>query len=480
MHLQIFDFEQRVRAMSGFKMKLRRSAIFVAANCKNDKAPSGAAYSGNDFERSLLTELGNLSGVSSTKISLLAELEHAEFTAETRRRGETKCLKEICQWREIKFVARYNRYRRNYGYTNWSRYHQSQRQELARIFGGIENDILEVFLNLPSFARNGLLSRYGEKNGRGAEQHARRAYADWQSGAVKPAAKTLERLVELLPPFLSEAQRFDLIRKLRAHHLKREELYLTTTPEQWHAELTPLIQKLFEHGAQFILPPVVYQKATWLANGNSTVAQNILRVIDEEEAHLRLSRIENEFNRIEFLVANVKNLEPVRHKIELPQGSILVTIQKQRKTIAHKIIEFFRGGQNMENENENDKLVPQVKPSGEIIRRVTPGNILDTSLEKLPEEQQRKLADKVAEEKISLGVSAEKAEQRHYDSSRDMANTIRAADALERTTRSDYEVKGTFDTASGRTDIKIKKNNNTVIIVVAIVVGIVILLLLKH
>ena len=74
MHLQIFGFEQRVRAMSGFKMKLRRSAIFVAANCKNDKAPSGAAYSGNDFERSLLTELGNLSGVSSTKISLLAEL----------------------------------------------------------------------------------------------------------------------------------------------------------------------------------------------------------------------------------------------------------------------------------------------------------------------------------------------------------------------------------------------------------------------
>jgi len=35
---------------------------------------SGTGVSGNDFERSLLTELGNLSGVSSTKISLLAEL----------------------------------------------------------------------------------------------------------------------------------------------------------------------------------------------------------------------------------------------------------------------------------------------------------------------------------------------------------------------------------------------------------------------
>ena len=131
-------------------------------------------------------------------------------------------------------------------------------------------------------------------------------------------------------------------------------------------------------------------------------------------------------------------------------------------------------------DDEKDKLVPQNRPSGELSKRPTPGSLLNTSMENLTEDQKRKLADKVAEERLQLGVSAEKAEQRHYDSTRDMANTIRAADALERTTKSDFEVKGTFDTASGRTDIRIKKNNNTVIIVVAIVVGIIILMLLKH
>jgi hypothetical protein len=168
----------------------------------------------------------------------------------------------------------------------------------------------------------------------------------------------------------------------------------------------------------------------------------------------------------------------VRHKIELPQGSILVIIQKKQKTFIHKIAAYLSGGKIMEN--ENDKLLPQVRPSGEVIKRPTPGSLLNTSLEKLPEEQQRKLADKVADAKIELGVSAEKAEQRHYDSSRDMANTIRAADALERTVGSDYEVKGTFDTASGRTDIRIKKNNNTVIIVIAVVIGIIVFLVLRH
>src|ERR1700733_8595006 len=34
MHLQIFDFEQCTHLISRFKMKLRRSAIFIAANLK--------------------------------------------------------------------------------------------------------------------------------------------------------------------------------------------------------------------------------------------------------------------------------------------------------------------------------------------------------------------------------------------------------------------------------------------------------------
>jgi hypothetical protein len=321
------------------------------------------------------------------------------------------------------------------------------------------------------------LSRYGDKFGRSAGQHARKTFPDWQSGAVQPAAKTLERLLEFLPPFLNETQRFDLIRKLRAHHLKRKELYVTTTPERWRDELNPIVNQLMEHGAQFELPQLVYEKATWLTNGNATAARKLLQAIDEEEAQLRLSYVEPEFKRIEYLVENVRNAEPVKHRIELPQGNIFVTIQRKQKTAVQKFVALLTGEKPMDD--EKDKLLPQVRPSGELAKRPTPGSILSSSFGEIPKEQQSKLADKVAEERLSLGVSAEKAEQRHYDSTRDMANTIRAADALERTTKSDFEVKGTFDTASGRTDIRIKKNNNTVIIVVAIVVGIIILLLLK-
>jgi hypothetical protein len=60
-----------------------------------------------------------------------------------------------------------------------------------------------------------------------------------------------------------------------------------------------------------------------------------------------------------------------------------------------------------------------------------------------------------------------------------MANSLKAADAIERTMKSDFDVHSTHDTASGRTEIRIKKNGNTVIIVVVVVVGIIIYTLLR-
>ena len=276
-----------------------------------------------------------------------------------------------------------------------------------RAFGGIEKDILQVFLSLPTFALNGLLSRYGEKFGRGAEQHARKTYPSWQTGAVKPAAKTLEKLVELLPPFFTIEQRFELIRKLRTHHLERRSLRLTTTPEQWRSQLAPLIQELFDHGAKSHLPQIVYEKATWLTNGDAAVAQKLLRTIDQEEANLRFSRIEDEFRRIQFLLENVKNVEPVSHTIELPQGTISITIQRNQKTLTAKIAELLAATKPMQNEDDN--LLPQARASRDVSKRPEPGSIINKIIADLPKEQQQRMADKLAEAKVDLGISAEKA-----------------------------------------------------------------------
>lgn len=108
-----------------------------------------------------------------------------------------------------------------------------------------------------------------------------------------------------------------------------------------------------------------------------------------------------------------------------------------------------------------------------------PGNLLDAAIAHLPPEQQQALTQKALERKLEIDVEAKKADMRYQASSVDMANTIHQVRALEKSTKSDYTVRAEYETASGRTNVEIKKSNNMVIIIIAIVIGIVALILLS-
>ena len=108
------------------------------------------------------------------------------------------------------------------------------------------------------------------------------------------------------------------------------------------------------------------------------------------------------------------------------------------------------------------------------------GSLLDEALSKLPKEQQEKLLSKALEKRLDLDEEGKRADLRYEASSRDMANTIHQVDALENSTQSDYTVRAEYETASGKTNVEIKKSNNTVIIVIAIVIGVILLLMFAN
>ena len=105
------------------------------------------------------------------------------------------------------------------------------------------------------------------------------------------------------------------------------------------------------------------------------------------------------------------------------------------------------------------------------------GNLLDAALADLPPEQRQALMQKALEKKLDIDVEAKRAELRHQASSVDMANTVHQVRALESSTNSDYTIRADYETASGRTNIEIKKSNNLTIIVIAVVIGAIFLLL---
>ena len=365
----------------------------------------------------------------------------------------------------------YRRYRR---YRNWGAYHASKRRNLTSLFGGIDHDVERAFFSLPSYELEALFIDYGRKYGENAESYARSTYRQWRSGATKLSGQTAERLLELIPPRLSKDQRFELIRKLRKHYVKRASEYVRTPPESWRQHVIPSVEKVIKASRDFKLPEELFEKATWLTDGDTEAVHRILHSIDEEEARQRTAYLDAEFKRIEAFVANVKNTGSASHTISIPQGDIHVTIQKEKPTLLQSL--FGTGGTTMSG-NSHD-LVPREELQKALAIQQARGSLLNLTVDNLSESQKIELQKKILEERIGLDVSQAKADQRFVNSTRDMVNTVQVVRGLEQSSKSDYEVKSTFETASGKTNITVKKNNNTVIVVVAVVIGIIIFLFL--
>lgn len=229
-------------------------------------------------------------------------------------------------------------YYRRYYSRYWTR-KPSKRDVLSRVLGGIDTDIERIFLNLPEHQVQALLVRYGKLYGEGAGAYAKRTYNSWKLGKTKISGRVAERLVDLVPRYLTPKVRFELVRKLRQAHLAKSSRSLTTTRETWRNDVLPVIQEVVAASTTFQLPHEVFRKATWLADGDAQAAQKLLEAAEIQEAKTRLAYLENEFRRIEQMLTSVQASKKIEHKIELPQGSILIRIVEYQ-TLWERILNF--------------------------------------------------------------------------------------------------------------------------------------------
>ena len=129
--------------------------------------------------------------------------------------------------------------------------------------------------------------------------------------------------------------------------------------------------------------------------------------------------------------------------------------------------------------NNGKDLISTEEMRAVLLRQQQRGTLLNIATENLTAAEKEQLKLKIIEERIKIDVSQANSDLKFSNSTRDISNTISAVNAIEMSSNSDYDVKAKFDTASGRTDIHIKKNNNTVIIVVCVVIGILVSMLVK-
>ena len=100
-----------------------------------------------------------------------------------------------------------------YGRKYWS-HAVSRFSKLKSILGDAVLDIRHTFLGLNEPMMQRLLTVYGQRHGDSAANYAGKTLPKWQSGAVTLSGQTMERLVELVPPFLTASARLALLEKI--------------------------------------------------------------------------------------------------------------------------------------------------------------------------------------------------------------------------------------------------------------------------
>ena len=348
-----------------------------------------------------------------------------------------------------------------------------ERIELNQEFGGVDLDVEKAFFELSVFQFEPLLQDYGARYGRSAENEVRRNYERWRKRELQVSAEIRSRIIELLPPYLSKEQRFDLIEKLRAHCLDRTKEYVVTSPNNWRQNVVPAVDKVIRFGRNFSLPEELVEQATWLANGDAQVAHQILFSVEEEETRQQTAYLEKEYQQIEYLVETLRGQKTISHTISIPHGDIYVTVETRKLPL----LKLLLGKGSVGMDKENNELVPVDDLSGALVPQQERKSLLDRTLDDLSPEERAEYNRKIISKQIDLDESRAKAEQRHINSTRDLGNTIGAAQRLDQL-GGDSTIREESETASGTRVIKVTKNNNTVIIVVAIVIGIVAVLIL--
>ncbi len=108
---------------------------------------------------------------------------------------------------------------------------------------------------------------------------------------------------------------------------------------------------------------------------------------------------------------------------------------------------------------------------------LTADDIVDNALQSLDERQAREVTKKAADEVVRLAVEKRKAEYRSVAAQDEMRNLIDNANLLDRR-GGDYKINSTFETATGTTNVEIRKSRQSTVLVAAAVAAALVAVLL--
>lgn len=198
---------------------------------------------------------------------------------------------------------------------------------LEKLFGNAITEIREAFERLGADALDELFSEYGEIYGEAAEKYARTAHLSWKSGETQISGQTMERLVELVPPYLSASKRFSILRTVLKHNKpfpKCQTIKINVKePGAGFGELERALAAMSHNDVLVRLPKEVMLAASWLYDDDITSARAMLAEAERLENELIRSSAAREIELLRRTIASGQ-VKAASYKVDMPAGKLNV------------------------------------------------------------------------------------------------------------------------------------------------------------
>jgi hypothetical protein len=213
-------------------------------------------------------------------------------------------------------------------------------------FGSVVTEIRGAFLALDEDALDELLKDYGAIHGDSAESYARKTFPAWKSGKTTLSGQTLERLVELVPPYLEPEQRMNLVKLLAKQHEPRGTTYKSVRinieePGSAFAEIDAALREMETEDVLAHIPEHVMDAAKWLYDDDVTAARAVLAEAKRVQNDVMKQSARKELELLKRTISSGQ-VKTANYSVELPAGTLSVHAFTPPKGLLHSLFGWLK------------------------------------------------------------------------------------------------------------------------------------------
>lgn len=214
----------------------------------------------------------------------------------------------------------------------------SKNEVLKRKYGPLVEHIKSEFFKLDQIDFDYLLDIYGKIYGSSAKSYARKTYPKWKSGSTNLSGQTMQRILDLVPPFLSTKKRYTIVKDVCEHfEVKNNNYEIRINIEDPEIGIKNLLSKLNDYLEDSILkhlPQPVLDAFEWLNEGDVVLTRKLLANIDNELAKSIVNHANKDIQRLVDAIQNNRGTEG-QQIFKFRTGMLRVVIYRPKSFVAN-------------------------------------------------------------------------------------------------------------------------------------------------